>query len=116
MFWTVDKGDVSNKFIFPIVRDGYKRAFLLFSKWVLDTKSDTGGEEGGQGQRGERDMQRILMWSFPGGRADRGPRTVGLADNCSCACCRDVVEERFLGGNVARMNKARKHEVMERVH
>ena len=52
--------------------------------------------------------------TLPGGRADRGTRTVGLADNCSYY--RDVVEERFLGGNVARMNKAQKHEVMERVH
>ena len=63
VFWTVDEGDVSNKIIFPIVRDGYKRAFSQFSKWVLDTKSGTGGEERGQGQRGEHDMQRVLMQS-----------------------------------------------------
>jgi hypothetical protein len=88
-------------FIFPIVREGYKRAFSQFAKWVLDVKSGTG--EHGLGQRGERDMQRVLMGAVAddepflrirvnahmdeedgpappgalpgaGGRAERGPR------------------------------------------
>lgn len=86
-------------FIFPIVREGYKRLFSPFSKWVLD--STTGGGEHGQGQRGERDMQQVLIGAIaedepflrirvnahldeddepappgalPGGRANRGPR------------------------------------------
>ena len=48
-------------FIFPIVREGYKRLFTQLSKWVLDSKTGTGGGERGQGRRGERDMHRVLM-------------------------------------------------------
>ncbi|KAF8554282.1 hypothetical protein OG21DRAFT_1412900 [Imleria badia] len=87
-------------FVFPIVREGYKRLFTQFSKRVLDVKAGAG--EHGQGQRGERDMHRVLMGAVaddepflrirvnahldeedgpappgapgPGGRADRGPR------------------------------------------
>jgi hypothetical protein len=50
---------VAGLFIFPIVREGYKRAFSQFAKWVFDVKSGTG--EHGLGQRGERDMQRVSM-------------------------------------------------------
>ncbi|KAG8215394.1 hypothetical protein J3R82DRAFT_8995 [Butyriboletus roseoflavus] len=48
-------------FIFPIVREGYKRLFSQFSRWVLDSTPGPGGAENGQGQRGERDVQRVLM-------------------------------------------------------
>ncbi|KAF8126400.1 hypothetical protein EV363DRAFT_1434288 [Boletus edulis] len=48
-------------FIFPIIREGYKRLFSQFSNWVLDSKAGPGGGEHGQGQRGERDMHRVLM-------------------------------------------------------
>lgn len=45
-------------FIFPIVREGYKRLLSQFTKQVLGV---TPGGEHGQGQRGERDVQRVLM-------------------------------------------------------
>ena len=48
-------------FIFPIVREGYQRLFSQFSKWVLDSTPGTGGGEHGQNQRGERDVQQVLM-------------------------------------------------------
>lgn len=96
-------------FIFPIVREGYKRLFLQFSKWVLDSKSGTGDGEHGQGQR-ERDVQRVLMGAMaegepflrirvnaqvdeedgpappgalPGRRADGGPRQPNNADGAN---------------------------------
>lgn len=97
-------------FIFPIVREGYKRLFLQFSKWVLDSTSGTGGGEHGQGQRGERDVQRVLMGAvvddepflrirvnahldeedgpappgaLPVGRANRGPRQGNNGDGAN---------------------------------
>ena len=47
-------------FVFPIVREGYRRLFSQFTKWVLGSTAGSGGEHG-QAQRGERDMHRILM-------------------------------------------------------
>ncbi|KIJ64263.1 hypothetical protein HYDPIDRAFT_28699 [Hydnomerulius pinastri MD-312] len=50
-------------FVFPMVRETYKRVFSQFSRWVLD--SGHGGAAGeGQGGRGEREreeMHRALM-------------------------------------------------------
>ncbi|KAG9310846.1 hypothetical protein JVU11DRAFT_8701 [Chiua virens] len=43
-------------FIFPIVREGYRRLFSQFAKWMLGM----GSGEHGQGQRAG-DMQRVLM-------------------------------------------------------
>jgi len=97
-------------FIFPIVREGYKRLFSQLSKWVLESTSGTGGGEPGQGQRGERDVQRVLMGAvaddepflrirvnahideedgpappgaLPGRRADRGPRQANNGDGAN---------------------------------
>ncbi|KAF8838131.1 hypothetical protein BDN67DRAFT_1070933 [Paxillus ammoniavirescens] len=54
-------------FIFPIVREAYKRLLSRVSKWVLDSTPGaavTDGEHGdaqAQGQGGRQDMQRVLM-------------------------------------------------------
>lgn len=51
-------------FIFPIVREGYKRMFTQLAKWILGSTTGTvngGGGEQWHGQRGERDVQRVLM-------------------------------------------------------
>ena len=48
-------------FVFPIVREGYKRLFSQFSKWVLGSTSGTGEEHGQGQQRAERDMHRVLL-------------------------------------------------------
>ncbi|KIJ13675.1 hypothetical protein PAXINDRAFT_176919 [Paxillus involutus ATCC 200175] len=54
-------------FIFPIVREAYKRLLSQVSKWVLDSTPGaavTDGEHGhaqAQGQGGRQDMQRVLM-------------------------------------------------------
>ena len=113
-------------FVFPIVREAYKRAFSQFSKWVLDVKPGTGGGEHGLGQRGERDMQRVLMGAVAddepflrirvnahmdeedgpappaalpgaGGRADRGPRQANNGGGAND----DDPDDDNVGGDVA---------------
>ena len=117
-------------FVFPIIREGYKRAFSQFAKWVLDVKSGTGIGEHGQGQRGERDMQRVLMGAVAddepflrirvnahideedgpappgalpaaGARADRGPRQANNNNGAGGAANDDDADDDNVAGDVA---------------